>query len=41
MSVLAVAGLLAAFAPSVGALNGMGDLGPIVDAGQPLARGPR
>lgn len=36
---LAVAGLLAAFAPSVGALNGMGDLGPIVDAGQPLARG--
>lgn len=27
------------FAPSVGLLNGMGDLGPVVDAGQPLARG--
>jgi putative copper resistance protein D len=38
-TVLVAAVLLGAFAPSVGALNGMGDLGPVVDAGQPLARG--
>lgn len=38
-SVLVTAVLLAEFAPSVGVLNGMGDLGPVVDAGQPLARG--